>query len=114
VVALIYPVKADAVEQFAQEAAATFAKYRAAGIQEVGLLCTLDAKNNFPQLPIRTDGPFLVWLGLIKDDNAFNKTFLPLREGSRSEIEKSERLRGAPEVVVLDPTKRSRLRWLPQ
>jgi hypothetical protein len=113
VVALIFPVKPDAVDQFARDAEPTFTKYRGAGIEEVGLLCTLDAKNNFPQLPVRSDGPFLVWLGLLKNDTMLTKTFLPLNELSRSEIQKSQSLRGDTELVILDPTKRSRLRSLP-
>lgn len=58
-----------------------------------GLLVTLDAPNNFPQLPVRTDGPWLVWLGVFEDASAFE----PIDGG---------------EVVVLQPTRRSRLRWL--
>ncbi|MCU1284015.1 MAG: hypothetical protein JWO13_365 [Acidobacteriales bacterium] len=114
VVALIFAVKPNAVEQFAREAEATFAKYRAAGIEEVGLLCTLDAKNNFPQLPVRSDGPFLVWLGLMQDQRTLTDIFVPLNESSGRELQKSQLLTGATELIVLDPTKRSRLRWLPQ
>jgi hypothetical protein len=32
----------------------------------MGVLITLDAANNFPHLPIRTDGPYLVGLGRLK------------------------------------------------
>ena len=64
-----------------------YAKYECAG-----LLVTLDAPNNFPQLPVRTDGPWVVWLGIF--DNAGD--FQPIEGG---------------EVVVLTPTRRSRLRY---
>lgn len=57
-----------------------------------GLLVTLDAPNNFPQLPVRADGPWVVWLGVFGDARDFE----PIEGG---------------EVVVLAPTRRSRLRW---
>ena len=57
-----------------------------------GLLVTLDAPNNFPQLPVRTDGPWAVWLGVFEDASRFE----PIDGG---------------EVVVLMPTRRSRLRF---
>ena len=66
-----------------------YARYECAG-----LLVTLDAPNNFPQLPVRNDGPWVVWLGIF-DDAA---DFRPIDGG---------------EVVVLTPTRRSRLRWRP-
>ena len=65
-----------------------YARYECAG-----LLVTLDAPNNFPQLPVRTDGPWVVWLGLFDDAHAFE----PIAGG---------------EVVVMTPTRRSRLRLL--
>lgn len=64
-----------------------YAKYECAG-----LLATLDAPNNFPQLSVRTDGPWVVWLGVFEDA----KEFEPVEGG---------------EVVVLTPTRRSRLRY---
>jgi hypothetical protein len=64
-----------------------YARYECAG-----LLATLDAPNNFPQLPVRADGPWVVWLGVFEDA----KEFEPVEGG---------------EVVVLTPTRRSRLRY---
>jgi flavin-binding protein dodecin len=112
VVAQIFAVKANSVDAFAQQAEATFAGYRAAGAREAGVLVTLDAPNNFPQLPVRTDGPYLVWLGIVKDNQALETQFTPLAERSSQSFSATGLLRGAPELVVLDPTRRSRLRWL--
>jgi hypothetical protein len=56
------------------------------------LLVTLDVPNTFPLHPVRTDGPWLVWLGVFQDASEF------------------EAIDGG-EVVVLTPTRRSRLRW---
>jgi len=112
VVALIFAVKANSVDAFAQQAEATFAGYRAAGAREAGVLVTLDAPNNFPQLPVRTDGPYLVWLGIVKDNQALETQFTPLAERSSQSLSATGLLRGAPELVILDPTRRSRLRWL--
>jgi hypothetical protein len=114
VVAQIFAVKANSVDAFAQEAEAAFAGYRAAGAREAGVLVTLDAPNNFPQLPVRTDGPYLVWLGIVKDNQALETQFTPLAERSSKSLSATGLLRGAPELVILDPTRRSRLRWLPE
>ena len=112
VIAQIFAVKADRVDAFAGEAEATFAGYRAAGAREAGVLVTLDVPNNFPQLPVRTDGPYLVWLGIIKDNQALDSKLEPLVQRSLQSLPATSLLRSAPEVVILDPTHRSRLRWL--
>jgi hypothetical protein len=110
VVAQIFAVKANSVEAFAKAAEATFASYRAAGAREAGVLVTLDVANNFPQLPVRTDGPYLVWLGVLKDNQMLETEFIPLVERLKSHAS-TGLLRGTPELIVLDPTHRSRLRW---
>lgn len=113
VVAQVFSVKANNVEAFAKVAETTFADYRSAGAREAGVLVTLDVKNNFPQLPFRTDGPYLVWLGILKDNRMLETDFAPAVERSLASFATSGLLRGAPELIVLDPTPRSRLRWLP-
>jgi len=113
VVAQIFAVKANSVEAFAKEAEITFASYRAAGAREAGVLVTLDVTNNFPQLPIRTDGPYLVWLGIFRDNQVLENEFTPLAERSLRSLSGTGLLTAAPEIVILDPTHRSRLRWLP-
>lgn len=113
-VALIFALKPNSVEAFAKQAESMFASYRAAGAREAGVLVTLDVNNNFPQLPIRTDGPYLVWLGLLKDNESLEKQFTPVAESSIQALSATGLVRGTPELVVLDPTPRSRLRWLPQ
>jgi NIPSNAP len=112
-VAQIFAVKSDSVDAFANEAETVFAAYRAAGAREAGVLVTLDVKNNFPQLPVRTDGPYLVWLGILKDDQVLATRFTPVAERSLQSLSATGLLKGTPELVVLDPTPRSRLRWLP-
>jgi hypothetical protein len=76
------------------------------------VLVTLDVPNNFPQLPIRTDGPFLVWLGVVEDDAAL-KHFEALASDVEHSLVETGMLRGTPERLVLNPTPRSRLRWWP-
>jgi hypothetical protein len=112
VVAQIFAVKANGVDAFAQQAEATFARYRAEGAREAGVLITLDVPNNFPKLPFRTDGPYLVWLGIIKDNETLETRLNPLVERSLQSLSATGLLRGTPELVVLDPTSRSRLRWI--
>jgi hypothetical protein len=113
VVAQIFALKADGVEAFARDAEPVFAAYRAAGAREAGVLVTLEAKNNFPQLPVRSDGPFMVWLGVLKDNEMLETSFTPEEERALQPLLATGLLREAPELVVLDPTPRSRLRWLP-
>lgn len=112
VVAQIFPVKALCVEEFSQHAEKLFAQYRATGAQEAGVLVTLDVPNNFPKLPFRTDGPYLVWLGILRDNRMLEQHFTPLVEQSLPAFRATNLLRAEPELLVLDPTKRSRLRWL--
>ena len=114
VVAEIFSVKKGSEDAFAQQAERIFARYRAAGVREAGVLVTLDVPNNFPQLPIRSDGPFLVWLGILKDNQALETRFNPLEQDSRQSLSATGLLRSEPEVVVMDPTRRSRLRWFPE
>jgi NIPSNAP len=111
-IAQIFAVKPNSIDAFAQQAEATFASYREAGVHEAGLLVTLDAPNNFPQLPVRTDGPYLVWIGIVRDNKAFETQFTPLAEHASQPLLATDLLRSAPELVILDPTRRSRLRWL--
>jgi hypothetical protein len=113
VVAQIFAVKANSLEAFAKQAETTFASYRTAGAREAGVLVTLDVPNNFPQLPIRTDGPYLVWLGILKDNQALENEFTMVAGRSLQSLSATGLLRSAPELVILDPTHRSRLRWLP-
>jgi hypothetical protein len=112
VVAQIFAVKPNSVDAFAKQAEETFARYRAAGAREAGVLVTLDVPNNFPQLPVRTDGPYLVWLGIVKDNKTLDAQLTPLVERSMQSLSATGLLRSAPELVVMDPTHRSRLRWL--
>jgi len=114
IVAQIFAVKPNSIDAFARQAEPIFAKYRAAGAREAGVLVTLDVTNNFPQLPVRTDGPFLVWMGLLKDDQSLETQFESAVQQSLQSLSSTELLRGTPELVVLHPTHRSRLRWLPE
>ncbi|HKB72421.1 MAG TPA: NIPSNAP family protein [Thermoanaerobaculia bacterium] len=114
VVAQIFATRAGRVEAFARRAEPAFSGYRAVGAREAGVLATLDEPNNFPRHPIRTDGPFLVWLGIVENDEIVETVFRPLAERSARDLVASRLLRGKAEFVVLRPTRRSRLRWLPE
>lgn len=107
VVAQLLPVVAGREK----EIAADFARYRGDGVRPAGLLATLDVPNNFPQLPIREDGPWLVWLGIVRDEEALRHLQAAMTAVGR-ERAGGGALRAAPETVVMDPSPRSRLRWL--
>jgi hypothetical protein len=115
VVAQIFAIKpgANNIETFAAAAAETFADYRAAGARPLAVLTTLDVPNNFPQLPFRTDGPYLVWLGMVESNAILDARLSTVASRGAAALERTELLRGSPEWIVLDPTPRSRLRWLP-
>lgn len=113
VVAQIFAVKKGSEEAFAKQAEAAFAHYRIAGVHPAGVLVSLDVPNNFPQLPIRGDGPFLVWLGVVRDNDTLDRQLVPLLASAEQSLVATGLLRGIPERVVMDPTPRSRLRWLP-
>lgn len=93
------------------EIAADFARYRIDGIRPAGVLATLDVPNNFPQLPVREDGPWLVWLGIARDEEALGRLQAAMAAVGR-ELADGGGLRGTPETIVMDPSPRSRLRWL--
>jgi hypothetical protein len=113
VVAQIFALLAGSIDSFAGIAETVFVRYRAAGAREAGVLVTLDVPNNFPQLPVRTDGPYLVWLGILEDTATLETRFAPLTRRVLPALVATGLLRGAPELIVLDPTRRSRMRWLP-
>ena len=112
VVAQIFAIKPGATDTFLQQARPLFAGYAGNGVRSVALLTTLDAANNFPQLPIRSDGPFVVWLGVARDDAALQELLPKLKKYAEAGL--GESVRSNPEIVVMDPGARSRLRWLPE
>jgi hypothetical protein len=107
----IFPVRAGALDECALAAEPWFESYQGSGVTEAGILATLDEANNFPRHPIRSDGTFLVWMGVLRDQQALDTLRPRLDAGSRAMID-AGLLAGAPELLVLDPGQRSRLRWM--
>jgi hypothetical protein len=52
-------------------------------------------------------------LGILKDNQMLDASFNPEAERASQRLVATGLLRGAPELDVLDPSSRSRLRWLP-
>jgi len=113
VVAEIYAVKKGDIQPFSERALKEFSRYQVAGVRAAGVLVTLDAPNNFPQLPVKTDGPYLVALHILRDESVLEDTFDPLLARTKQELTASGMLQRAPEILVLDTEHNSRLRWLP-
>ncbi|HZT02925.1 MAG TPA: hypothetical protein VFA39_11730 [Steroidobacteraceae bacterium] len=113
VVAEIYAVKKGDIQPFSERALKAFSRYEVPGVRAAGVLVTLDAPNNFPQLPVKTDGPYLVALHILRDESVRKDTFAPLLARTKQELTASGMLQRAPEVLVLDTEHNSRLRWLP-
>ena len=113
VVAEIYPVKKDDIHAFSVRALKAFSRYDVSGVRAAGVLVTLDAPNNFPQLPVRTDGPYLVALHVLRDESVLKDAFGPLLARTKQELTRTGMLQRPPEVLVLDTEHNSRLRWLP-
>jgi hypothetical protein len=112
VVAQIFPVKKGSEDAFAMLAETAFERYRIEGVREAGVLVTLDVPNNFPQLPIRGDGPWLVWIGVVKDAQTLATALEPRFGATETTLAGSGLLRAAVERLIMNPTPRSRLRWL--
>lgn len=113
VVAEIYAVKKDDMQPFSARALHAFSRYDVPGIRPAGVLVTLQGPNNFPLLPFRTDGPYLVALHIVRDESVLERTFDPLLAQTKEELTAGGMLRRPPEVLLLDPAPQSRLRWLP-
>lgn len=103
-VAVLCSVQAGQLERFAALAESAFAAWRDAGWREAGVLVTLEQSNNFPQLPVRGDGPHLVWLGVAPPGHALPP--LAALDGRATAL-----LRQPAERIALQPAPRSRLRW---
>ncbi len=111
VVSIVCQLTPGATGSLLERSAAALARLKTADLIDAGLLTTLDVPNNFPQLPVRTDGPYVVWLGVLPDNSALAR-FRPVAEQVLQALTGTGLLRSAPELVILDPTPRSRLRWL--
>lgn len=107
----IFPVMEGALIAAAQSAEPWFASYQGRGVTEAGILATLDEANNFPRHPIRTDGTFLVWMGVLRDQQALDALQPAFAAGAAAMLD-SGLLTGPAELLVLDPGQRSRLRWM--
>ena len=110
--AQVFAVKAGSTAAFVEMSAPMFEAYRLAGIHECGLLSTLEVPNNYPRLPFRTDGEYVAWLGVAASDAALDTGLRPAIRGAREMLANSGLLKGTPELIILDPTPRSRLRWV--
>jgi hypothetical protein len=114
VVAIVYPIRPGEESSFLARSGPVFEPYLRMGLREVTVLRSLEATNTFPQLPIRTDGPFVVWLGIAPARAEFDRGAAHITDATRPSESVDAALRSAPEVVILDPTRRSRLRWRPE
>src|SRR5437763_7217431 len=112
-VAQILSLKNQPDEILSAKLRRTFSSYRLPGVRETGILVTLDTPNNFPQLPVRNDGPFLVWLGILRDEESLKESFTAAAQRVGETLASENLLRDTPELLVLEPTPRSRLRWFP-
>lgn len=113
VVAQVFAVKPGSLDDLVAVAEPVFATYRFAGSQEAGVLTSLDVPNNYPRLPFRTDGPYLVWLGILESEAALSTRLRAAVDLAQASLASNPLLRSPPELIVLDPTARSRLRWTP-
>ncbi len=111
VVAHILRVDPERLEEATKLATDAFSDYAGDRVREAGVLVTLDVENNFPGLPFRTDGPYLVWLGIAENDDTVDR-LTPVAHRNAASLADAGHVLDA-EFVVLDPTPRSRLRWLP-
>ena len=81
------------------------ASLTAAGLHPLAVLATEPAENTFPRLPVRTDGPVVVWFASAPDETAADEAL--------DELDFSGRLGPRLQTLRLAPTPRSRLRGRP-
>lgn len=113
ILAQLIKVTAESLAEVSRRATTEFEKYRAAGARQAAVLITLNATNSFPQHPVRTDGPYLVWVGVISDDPSIRDRIIAQMQRSGRALAEASLSQGTPETIVMTPTARSRLRWMP-
>jgi hypothetical protein len=79
------------------------------GVRPGGLLVSLDVPDNFPRLPFHTDIPYVVRLAIARDEAALARA--QASDIDLARVIPADTLRRPAEVLVLEPTPRSRLRW---
>lgn len=77
----------------------------AAGLYPLAVTATEPAENTFPRLPVRTDGPVVVWFASATDEAAAGAAL--------ASLDFAGRLGPRLQTLRLAPTPRSRLRGLP-
>jgi hypothetical protein len=86
----------------------------AAGVTVIGAYVPLDAPNNFPALPVRTDRKLLIWFvrgaGHDAIDAALARAHASTSWQSRVAAPLHDAEERAPQILRLDPTPRSALR----
>lgn len=112
VVAQILKVAPGRLAACALAAEQWFVHYHGRGVTEAGILATLDEPNNFPRHPVRSDGTYIVWLGVLRDDLAL-ASLQPVFDAAAAALRDAGLLAGPAELVTLEPSPRSRLRWMP-
>lgn len=106
-IAHIFAVKREGLDELTGAAVAAVKSYAIPDVREAAVLTTLDGPNTWPQHPVRTDGPHVVWIGVAKRDSIVK----PIADRVSESLAATGLLREEPELVLLDPTPRSRLRW---
>jgi hypothetical protein len=106
----LLPVRAARADAVAATLAEAAARLPQEGVLDAGLLQTLDLPNNFPQLPVRSDGPWVAWICMARDAGALARLQTSMDAVERALADGGE-LRAAAERIVAAPTPRSRLRW---
>ena len=89
-------------------------RLRQAGAELIAVYVTDPSENTFPRLPVREDGPFLVWFARFSDVQAHHRyeAALVADVAWREAVARAIRdgLRQLPQRLRLVPTPRSELR----
>src|SRR5262245_30393336 len=106
------PVDASFVTWFEREASPVLAR---AGVAVLARLATEPSPNTFPRLPVREGENVFAWFAAFPDVDAQRESFRRLQElpewRDRIEPQLRSATRGEPERLLLEPTKRSALRY---
>lgn len=103
----LFQVAPGQLDACARAAETCFLGYTGAGVTEAAILASFD------QAPPAGSGDatYLVWIGMLRDDAALD-ALRPRFDAAAAALAQAGLLAAPAELLVMDPGKRSRMRWL--
>lgn len=103
----LFPVAPGMLDDCARTAETSFLGYTGAGVTEAAILASADQARP----PGPGDATYLVWVGMLRDEAAL-QALRPRFDAAAATLAQAGLLAAPAELLVMDPGKRSRMRWL--